>query len=67
MERLLTRQEAAALLRKPQSWLKYAERHGKIPFVRVGQQIRYRATDLSAWLERGLVRVGGAGGNGGSR
>ncbi len=51
MDHLLTRPEAAALLRKPESWLKYAERHGRIPFVRVGQQIRYRATDLTAWLD----------------
>jgi excisionase family DNA binding protein len=53
MERLLTREETAALLRKPVSWLRYAERRHLIPFVRVGQQIRYRASDLERWLEEG--------------
>lgn len=52
MFRLLMRAEAASLLRKPTSWLRYAERHGLVPFVRVGRQIRYRQEDLEAWLEQ---------------
>lgn len=52
MFRLWVRAEAAAFLRKPTSWLRYAERHGLVPFVRVGRQIRYRQEDLEAWVER---------------
>jgi len=52
MFRLLLRAEAASILRKPTSWLRYAERHGLVPFVRVGRQIRYRQEDLEAWVER---------------
>ena len=57
MEKLLTREEVARLLSKPESWLKYAERHRQIPFVRVGSQIRYRAEDISRWLKERVVPV----------
>jgi excisionase family DNA binding protein len=56
VEPLLTRGEVAELIRKPVSWLRYAERTRRIPFVRVGQHIRYRASDINAWLERHLVQ-----------
>jgi hypothetical protein len=47
---LLTREEAAALLRKPTSWLRYAERKRLVPFVKIGQQIRYLRADLEKWI-----------------
>lgn len=51
MDKLITRTEAAELLRKPVSWLRYAERRRLIRFIKVGQQIRYRLEDLLAFLE----------------
>jgi excisionase family DNA binding protein len=55
MENLLSRQQVAVLLGKKVSWLRYAERHRLIPFVRVGRQIRYRRADLERWLEQNAV------------
>lgn len=53
---LLKRCEVAELLQKKESWLRYAERKRLIPFVRVGQQIRYRQADVDAWIRRQTVR-----------
>ena len=58
MHRLMTREEAAEYLCKPRSWLKYAERRRIVPFIRVGQQIRYRRTDLERWVEACRVPAG---------
>lgn len=58
MDRLLTRKEVADLLQKPESWLRYAERRRAIPYTKVGQQVRYRAQDVEAWLNAN--RVAGA-------
>ena len=55
LDTLLLRDEVAAALRKPPSWLRYCERHHLIPFVRVGQQIRYRQGDLARWLDERAV------------
>jgi hypothetical protein len=57
LEKLLTRAEAAELLRKPISWMKYAERHKLIPSLRVGQQVRYSPSDLAQWIEQHKVPV----------
>lgn len=55
MERLLTREEAASLLRKPPSWLRYAERHRLLPYIKVGQQVRYTESDIRAYLHARTV------------
>ena len=55
MEELLTRVEVARILRKPVSWLRYAERHRLLPHVKVGQQIRYRLSDVQNWIESHVV------------
>lgn len=47
---LLTRGEAAAALNKKISWLRWSERRRLIPFIKVGQQIRYVSADLEAWI-----------------
>lgn len=47
---LLTRSEAAQYLRKKESWLRYSERCRILPFIKVGQQIRYLQTDLDDWI-----------------
>ncbi len=59
MEHLLTRREAAEALRKPESWLRYAERRRVVPFVKVGRCIRYLATDIAAFVARGRVAASG--------
>ena len=51
MEPLLLREEAAEILRRPVSWLQYAEQKRLIPFVRVGRLVRYRRADLEAWVD----------------
>ena len=55
MEKLLTRGEIASLLHKPESWLRYAERHRLIPFLKVGQHIRYRASEVQEWLDSNKI------------
>lgn len=55
MEPLFTRAEVAKLLRKPESWMRYQERKKMIPFIKVGQQIRYKLDDVMAWVERRRV------------
>jgi len=59
MEKLLTREQVATLLQKPLSWLRYAERLKLIPTFRVGQQVRYRESDLERWLARNRVPARG--------
>jgi hypothetical protein len=58
METLLTREEAAALIKRPPSWLRYAEWKRLVPFVRVGGRIRYRAADLARWIDERAVPAG---------
>jgi hypothetical protein len=60
VEHLLTRVEAAEVLAKPTSWLRYSERRKLIPYVKVGQQIRYREADLIAWIQEHTVTSPGA-------
>ncbi len=55
VEPLLIREEAAHIIRKRPSWMRYAERHRLIPYVKVGQAIRYRPSDLRAWIEAHVV------------
>ena len=57
-ERLL---DAAALAQRwnvPTSWIREATRAGKIPCVRLGRYVRYRAEACDAWLEE--QEAGGA-------
>lgn len=50
-ERWLTTREVADHLRKPLSWLhQNAERLG-LPRHRLGNQYRYRLSEVDAWLE----------------
>jgi len=51
MKRLITRDEVATMLGKPASWLRYAERHRLIPFVKIGEQIRYEENAIEEWVE----------------
>lgn len=53
-DRLLTEAEAAALLNLQPGTLRYWRSTGRIgqpPFVRIGRQVRYRASDLAAYMD----------------
>jgi len=54
-EELLTRKEVARLLRKKESWLKYAERRKLIEYVKIGQQIRYRRSAIERYIQEHRV------------
>lgn len=47
---LLTVQEAAALLRVPESWLYARTRLNTIPYIRVGKYVRFDKHRLMTWL-----------------
>src|SRR5205823_6285094 len=48
--RLLTADQVAALLQVTRSWV-YAETHaGRIPHVRLGRYVRYRASAIARWI-----------------
>lgn len=51
METLLTLDETATILRKPASWLRWAIRQRRIPFVKIGQHIRFRESDIERWID----------------
>lgn len=49
MSRLLTAQEAAALLNVPPTWVLAEAREDRIPHVRFGRYVRFDATEVEAW------------------
>ena len=59
-ERLLTPDEAAALLRVPVSWMYQHTRRrslDRIPFVKVGHYVRFREEDLLSYINRRMVEA----------
>lgn len=51
MSDLLTRSEAAEYLTVKETWLRdNAGRPGYPPYIKLGHLVRYRRTDLDAWL-----------------
>ena len=56
METLLTRREAAAILKlKVQTLAKWAMDGKHLPVVKVGRTVRYRRTDIDKLVERGSI------------
>lgn len=47
-EPLMTRAEAADYLRVKESWLRD---HPELPRIKLGHHVRYRRTDLDAWVD----------------
>ncbi len=45
--------EAAAHLGKPTSWIYRQTSSGRIPHVKTGQAVRFKRSELDAWLESG--------------
>src|SRR4051794_39867833 len=61
--RLLTADEAAALLGVPASWVRAEARAARIPHVRLGKYVRFDAGELEVWWRsraRGPWRTNGA-------
>ena len=52
LEPLLTRREAAALLRMSESWLWQATRRGAVRCVKIGRAVRYDRRDLGEFVDR---------------
>jgi excisionase family DNA binding protein len=50
-EPLLKPAEAAELLSVPTSWVYEAARERRIPHLKLGKHLRFRRTDLAAWVE----------------
>jgi excisionase family DNA binding protein len=50
-EPLLSADEAAALLTIHPNTLRLWARNGRIPCIRMGRRIAFRASQLNAWLE----------------
>lgn len=51
MTQLLTVTEAASHLRQKRSWVYANWRRLGIPFIKVGNSLRVRASDLEKWLD----------------
>lgn len=49
--RLLTAGDVAELLAVPESWVREHTRSGAIPHVALGRYVRYRESEVLAWLE----------------
>jgi len=55
-ENLLTARELADRLKLPESWIRSAERDGRIPSVRAGKYVRFNLSDVERALsERGRL------------
>lgn len=50
-ERLMTAPEVADLLAVPESWVREAARSGAIPHHKIGRYVRFRESDVLAWLD----------------
>ncbi len=47
--------DVAKMLNKKESWVRYARRSGILPYIKVGQALRFRMEDLLAWIEERRV------------
>lgn len=56
-DRLLTAAEVAERLGVPETWVYRAARSGKLPSVKLGHYVRFRWSDVEAWLERETGRA----------
>lgn len=55
MEALIKAAVAAALLGRPLSWVRWAAQNHVLPFYRVGRELRFLPSELSAYLVRHRV------------
>jgi predicted DNA-binding transcriptional regulator AlpA len=58
---LLNEHEAAKLLHMSVAWIRKRRREGKAPFpIRLSTAVRYRVSDIQAYIESLAARNGGA-------
>jgi excisionase family DNA binding protein len=50
---LLDAKQAGALLNVPPSWLLGQARANRVPHVKLGKYVRFKRTELDAWIENG--------------
>ena len=50
-EKLLTVDEISEALRVPKSWTYRKAREKEIPLIKVGKYLRFRLSEVLAWLE----------------
>ncbi len=55
-DRLLSADEVATRLGLKPSWVAQAARDNRIPHVRLGKYVRFRWTDVEAWLDEEVKR-----------
>ena len=71
LERLMTTQEAAALLNVSPSWLTKSAQRGRVPYTRIGRYVRFSSAQLRQIIADGeqVVTAGRAqpGSSGGGR
>ncbi len=58
--RLLDSEEAAWYLRTTPRWVRTAACQGRLPAVRVGRHLRFRADDLDSWVDSHCTVARGA-------
>lgn len=49
---LLTPEDVAERLKKSLSWVRKAAQAGRIPYRRIGRELRFIATEIDAWVEK---------------
>jgi predicted DNA-binding transcriptional regulator AlpA len=53
MEKLLTQAEVASFIGMSESWLAWHRWYGdSIPFLKIGRSVRYRLSDVQAWVDQ---------------
>lgn len=57
IDRLLSNREASQLLGLSERYLWTLRQRGELPFLRVGNRIKYRIQDLRKWAEQRLQNV----------
>lgn len=62
---LLTVDEVAERLRVTKCWIYTEVRAGRLPHVRLGRYVRFRADAIDSWIEE--IERGGASTNGGAQ
>lgn len=56
-ERLLTVQEICELLKVPKTYIYWLTHKKQIPFIKMMGHLRFRQSDIDAWLESKEVRI----------
>jgi excisionase family DNA binding protein len=56
-EKLLTVQEICELLKVPKTYIYWLTHKRQIPFIKMMGHLRFRQSDIDAWLESKEVRI----------